>query len=106
MKSICLNCENAFIKNGPYFTCGKCHGPCDTFRYTNYTVDQSFYDAAHNWQKDENFFDNQWENYHQDPPFRRRVPKPQPSTSTTLKKTQTTDQFRVFGHRIFELCSR
>lgn len=105
MTSICMNCENAFISNGPYFTCGKCHGPCDTFRYSNYDVDESFYDATHNRQKGENIFGYPWDNS-QELPFRRRVPKPEPSKSTTLKKTQATDQFRVFGYRFFNFCSR
>ncbi len=100
-----MNCENAFVSNGPYFTCGKCSGPCDTYRYTNYEVDETFYDATHNRQKDENIFGNARENSN-DLPFRRRVPKPKTSTSTTLKKSQTTDQFRVFGYRFFNLCSR
>lgn len=104
--SICMMCENAFISNGLYKTCSKCHGPCDTFRYVNYTVDQNFYDATqHNWQKDENTFGYPRDNS-QDLPFRRRVPKPEPSTSRTLKKSQTSDQFRVFGYRILNLCSR
>ncbi|XP_037040058.1 uncharacterized protein LOC119077039 [Bradysia coprophila] len=105
MTSICMNCENAFISNGPYFTCGKCHGPCDTFRYTNYGVDESYYDATHTRQKDDNFFGNQSNNA-EDLPFRRRVPKPEPSTSRSLKKSQASDQFRVFGYRMLNFCSR
>lgn len=101
---ICMNCENPFIRNGPYFTCGKCHGPCDTFRYPNYAVDENFYDATHNHQKEENVFGNPWDN--ELPPFRRRVPRPEPSKSTTLKKSQVTDQFRVFSYRILNFCSR
>lgn len=100
-----MNCENAFISNGPYFTCGKCHGPCDTFRYSNYAVDENFYDTTHNRQKEENIFGNQWDNS-QDLPFRRKVPMPELSKSTSLKKSQATDQFRVLGYRIFNLCSR
>lgn len=105
MTSICLNCETPFIKTGPYFTCGKCHGPCDTFRYANYTVDETYYDATHNRQKDEHFFGNQWDDT-QDLPFQRRVPKPQPSASRSLKKTQASDQFRMFGYRMLNFCSR
>lgn len=105
MTTICLNCENAFIRDGPYFTCGKCHGPCDTFRYDNYTVDEANYNATYNRSKDESFFGNQWDNT-EDLPFRRKVPKPEPSDSRSIKKTQASDQFRGFGYRMINFCSR
>lgn len=100
-----MNCENAFINTGPYFTCSKCNGPCDTFRYTDYDVDETYYETENNQYKEEDYFGNPWDNA-QELPFRRRVPMPEPSKSTALKKRQATDQFRFFGYRIFSLCSK
>lgn len=104
MTSICMNCENAFIRDGPYFTCGKCHGPCDTFRYSHYEVDETFYDSTQTQQKPEKSHENSWAKF-QDQPFRHKVPKPPLSQSKSLRKSQATDQVRVFGYRLFSLCS-
>lgn len=103
--SICMNCENAFINNGPYFTCGKCHGPCDTFRYSSYEVDESFHDSTQTHQNSEKTNENPWAKF-QDQPFRRKVPKPPLSRSTSLRKSQSSDRVRVLGYRFIGLCSR
>ncbi|KAJ6645411.1 hypothetical protein Bhyg_00617, partial [Pseudolycoriella hygida] len=65
---------------------------------------EPYYDANFNQQKNENSFGKSGD--FNDLPFRRRVPKPKPSTSKSLRKLQTSDQFRVLGYRIYNLCSR